>query len=42
MGDTKGYDYAFGTALADTGGVATTYSYTPPRTFGVELRYKFH
>ena len=42
VGDTKGYDYAFGTALADTGGVATTYSYTPPRTFGVELRYKFH
>ena len=40
--DTKGYDNAFGTLLSDTGGVAQNYSYTPPRTFGVELRYKFH
>lgn len=39
--DTKGYDNAFGTLLSDTG-VAQNYSYTPPRTFGVELRYKFH
>jgi iron complex outermembrane receptor protein len=40
--DTKGYDNAFGTLITNTSTVAQSYSYTPPRTFGIELRYKFH
>jgi iron complex outermembrane receptor protein len=40
--DTKGYDNAFGTLITSSSTVAQNYSYTPPRTFGVELRYKFH
>lgn len=41
--DTTGYDSASGTLLASSPplGVAQTYSFTPPRTYGVQLEFRF-
>lgn len=43
--DTRGYDGASAQQLTpglNQTGVTRTYSYLPPRTFGVQLQYRFH
>lgn len=39
--DTTGYASASGNLLASSGKVAQSYALTPPRTFGVQLDYRF-
>jgi len=37
--DSAGYDGASGTLLADSGRVAQSYSFTPPRTVGLQIQF---